>query len=148
MGVSADHDQVHRIGAGKMGDLVGGGVGGEAGLQVCLRTTGTACLLLQAGADPNWTMGSRSFGGNCLHEALMWSCDAAIIEALIEHGAQVDFADRDGRTPMAYAARLGRDDAREALSRHGTATGVSELDRWIAACWREDAAAARGAASS
>ena len=49
--------------------------------------------LLRAGADPNWAMGAWGFGGNCLHEAVVLGVGPAVLEALLEHDAQVGFHD-------------------------------------------------------
>ena len=100
-------------------------------------------MMLDSGADPNWTKGSRSFAGNCLHEALMFNCDASIIEVLLDRNAHADFADRDGRTPMSYAVRLNRQDVTEILLRRGAEKTAGPIDEWIGACWRGDAQAAQ-----
>ncbi len=101
-------------------------------------------LLLDNGGDPNWTMGTWGFKGNCLHEAVLLNNGPAIFEALLEHGAQVSFQDRDGRTPFALATCLHRDEAAALLRQHGAKDAeIRPVDRWIAACFGGDAAAAR-----
>lgn len=100
-------------------------------------------LLLDNGGDPNWTMGIWGCKGNCLHEAVMLDNDPALLEALLEHGAQVEFADRDGRSPLAVAVCLNRHALAEALRRHGAKDdAVHDIDRWVGACMAGDAAAA------
>lgn len=97
-------------------------------------------LLLAHDGDPNWTMGAWSCKGNCLHEAVMLDCDPAIVEALLAHGAKVDFEDRDGRTPLAVATCLNRHALADVLRRHRAAEdGVRPVDRWVAACFAGDA---------
>ncbi|MEM7254579.1 MAG: ankyrin repeat domain-containing protein [Pseudomonadota bacterium] len=96
--------------------------------------------LLAAGADPNWTMGRRSHSGNGLAEALMWNCDIGIIERLLDARANPNFRDRDGLTPLNVAWRLARTDAIESLRNAGGDAAISEVDRWIGSCWRNEAA--------
>jgi len=101
-------------------------------------------LLLQHGGDPNWTMGAWGFKGNCLHEAVVLGNDPAIVQALLEHGARTSFQDRDGRTPLALATCLHRDEIAALLRDHGADdTQVRAADRWAAACFKGDAEAAR-----
>ena len=100
-------------------------------------------LLLENGGDPNWTMGIWGCKGNCLHEAVMLDNDPALAEALLAHGAQVEFADRDGRSPLAVAVCLNRRMLADVFRRHGARDDfVRDIDRWIGACMAGDAAAA------
>lgn len=93
-------------------------------------------LLLERGGDPNWTMGSWGFDGNCLHEAVVLGNSTAVLGALLEHGAQADFADRDGRTPLALAICLNRDALAAVLREHGARDdAVREVDHWVGACF-------------
>ena len=102
-----------------------------------------ARLLLENGGDPNWTMGIWGFKGNCLHEAVVLDNDPKIVEALLEHGAKVDFADRDGRTPLAIATCLNRQAIGSVLRRHGAKDDeIGAVDRWVGACMAGDAAKA------
>ena len=105
---------------------------------------GLARLLLEAGGDPNWTMGAWSCKGTCLHEAAMLDNDPAIVRALLAHGAKVDAVDRDGRTPLAIATCLGRDAVAAVLREHGASEDrVRDVDRWVGACFAGDAKRAR-----
>ena len=100
--------------------------------------------LLRAGADPNWTMGAWGFGGNCLHEAVALGVGPAVVEALLEHGAQVEFPDRDGRPPLALAVCLDRNAAAGLLRAAGAGEGeVRDVDRWVGACFAHDGERAR-----
>ena len=100
-------------------------------------------LLLENGGDPNWTMGIWGFKGNCLHEAVVLDNDPKIVEALLEHGAKVDFADRDGRTPLAIATCLNRQAISAVLRQHGAKEDeIGAVDRWVGACMAGDAAKA------
>ena len=96
-------------------------------------------LLLAAGADPNWTMGSMGFDGNCLHEAIMLGRDVDTVQALLTAGAQVDFLDRDGRVPLQLAVVLNRADIATLLRENGADEGAARVvDRLAAACFAED----------
>lgn len=100
-------------------------------------------LLLERGGDPNWTMGSWGFDGNCLHEAVVLGSSPAVLAALLEHGAQADFADRDGRTPLALATCLNRGALAAVLREHGARyEAVREVDHWVGACFAGDSEAA------
>ena len=100
-------------------------------------------LLLERGGDPNWTMGRFGFDGNCLHEAVVLGNSPEVLAVLLEHGAQPDFADRDGRTPLALATCLNRDALAVVLREHGArGDAVREVDRWVGACFAGDLGAA------
>ena len=109
---------------------------------------GLVRLLLDHDAQPNWTMGAWGFKGNCLHEAVVLDNDPAIVNALLAKGAQVDFKDRGGRTPLAVATCLGRDTHAALLRKHGANNDeIRDVDRWVSACFAGDADRARQAAS-
>ena len=92
--------------------------------------------LLEAGGDPNWTMGAWSFGGTCLHEAVVLDAGLPVIRALLDHRAEVGARDRDGRTPLALAVCLNRDGAAALLRQRGAReSDVREADRWVGACF-------------
>ena len=96
-------------------------------------------LLLDHDADPNWTMGTWGFKGNCLHEAVLLGNDPAIVEALLGKGADVHFRDRGGRTPLAVATCLNRDTHLALLCRSGAREdGIRPVDRWVSACFAGD----------
>ena len=96
-------------------------------------------VLLAAGADTNWTMGSMGFDGNCLHEAVMLGRDVGTVQALLTAGAQVDFLDRDGRVPLQLAVALNRTDVVALLRENGGDEGVVRpADRLASACFAAD----------
>lgn len=106
-------------------------------------------LLLENGGDPNWTMGCSGFDGNCLHEAVVLGSSPAVLTALLEHGAHTDFADRDGRTPLALAACLNRDALAAVLRAHGARDdAIRDVDRWVGACFAGNVDAAARPATS
>ena len=99
--------------------------------------------LLDAGGDPDWTMGAWGFGGTCLHEAVVLDAGAAVVRALLDHGADARSHDRDGRTPLALAVCLNRDALARLLRERGApADDVREVDRWVGACFAHDRARA------
>ena len=60
-------------------------------------------LALENGANPNWH--DTSHEGNALHYAAEYAKDIRIFEALLEHGADINLQDNEGRTPIMYALR-------------------------------------------
>lgn len=103
--------------------------------------------LLSAGGDPNWTVGAWGFGGNCLHEAAALDSGPAVVRALLEHGAQVEFRDRSGRTPLTLAVCLARGALAALLREHGARDETGRVDRWVGACFAHDAERAAGIAA-
>jgi ankyrin repeat protein len=99
--------------------------------------------LLERGADPNH---QRSRGWSAIHHAIARDNALAIVELLLDHGADPT-SEKDGMTAIARAARWGRSDVLDALERRGTPLGLAGVDRLIAACARGEAAAVRSMAS-
>ena len=96
-------------------------------------------LLLDHHADPNWTMGTWGFTGNCLHEAVVLGIDPEIVETLLAKGADVAARDRGERTPLAIATCLNRDNHAGLLRRNGAKDDeVRQADRWVSACFAGD----------
>ena len=82
--------------------------------------------------DPNWTMGTWGFKGNCLHEAVVLDNDPAIVEALLAAGADTAFRDRGARTPLAVATCLNRDAHATLFRQHGAKDEeIRDVDRWV-----------------
>ena len=107
--------------------------------------------LLEHGADPNRI---TIWGYTALHQTLRRDNAFRNIELMLEHGADPaiktvtkvralftpDLAPRSG---LAIAAHRGRGDVLEAMERRGIAMDFSGVDRPIAACARNGAAALR-----
>jgi ankyrin repeat protein len=106
--------------------------------------------LLEHGADPNLV---TLWGYTALHQALRRDNALKNIELMLEHGADpaiktvtkvraVFTPDVEQRSGVAIAAHRGRGDVLEAMERRGITMEFSGVDRLIAACARNDAAAA------
>ena len=88
-------------------------------------------LLLDHDADPNWTMGTWGFKGNCLHEAVVLDTGFDVVEALLAKGADVHFPDRGGRTSLAVATCLSRETHATLLRQHGARDDeIRSVDHW------------------
>jgi ankyrin repeat protein len=105
--------------------------------------------LLEQDVDPDRT--SR-WGKTALHNAVLSDNDFEIIEVLIDHGADPTLVasrpDRwttgsPGKTAIAMAARRGRGDVLDLFEKRGFPIVLDGLERLIAACARNDAAAIR-----
>jgi hypothetical protein len=95
--------------------------------------------LLEHGADPNLAWGSD--GEAPLHVAARrWS--VSMVEALVEHGADVSRRRTDGATPHTLAELYGNPDIAARLLAHGAVDELSPLERFMAACARADRPAA------
>jgi ankyrin repeat protein len=95
--------------------------------------------LLDHGADANLAWGVD--GEAPLHVAARrW--DVAMVERLVEHGADVSRRRADGATPHTLSERAGNPGIARWLLAHGAADELSPLDRFIAACARADRSAA------
>jgi ankyrin repeat protein len=101
-----------------------------------------ARFLLEHGAGANGE--GRTRGWRPLHHALARSNRLAIIDLLLDHGADPSLAsERDGLSGVAFAAREGRGDVLASIMRRGRSIDLQGVDRLIAACAMDDAAAAR-----
>jgi ankyrin repeat protein len=94
-------------------------------------------LLLAAGGTPGEAM-----AGAILQHAIRRECTAATFEALLDAGADPDFAGCHPYPPIRMAVRLGRPDLVDLLLRHGAADNSTDVDRFVGACARADRAEA------
>src|SRR6185436_18334138 len=78
-----------------------------------------ARLLLAYGALPDHAGRRWGRGGGCVHAALLLCRGVSLLETLLRGGASVSARDRDGRTPLAIAARTAQPGAAALLRRHG-----------------------------
>jgi len=110
--------------------------------------------LLERGVEPDH---STHWGKTALHNAVLSDNDIAIIELLLDHGANPlaiatrpeRGSPRSGRqTAVQMAARRGRGDVLNAFARRGFSIELESLERLLAACARHDAAAAQSIAGS
>ncbi|MDE3075709.1 MAG: ankyrin repeat domain-containing protein, partial [Chloroflexota bacterium] len=70
--------------------------------------------------------------------ALEAGCAAELIELLLAHGADVNAPGPDGRPPYRLATSQGRGDAAQLLRRYGADERLTETDRFLSACLRND----------
>lgn len=105
--------------------------------------------LLEQDVDPDR---SSRWGKTALHNAVLSDNDFEIIEVLIGHGADPTLVasrpDRwttgsPGKTAIAMAARRGRGDVLDLFEKRGFPIVLDGVERLIAACARNDAAAIR-----
>ena len=98
--------------------------------------------LLEHGADPNVTSGES--GEAPIHGVAAGPPKPATARALLAHGADVNLARADGRTPYAIALRHGNRAVAELLLEHGARRdGVEPMDEFLGACLDADATRAR-----
>ncbi len=95
-----------------------------------------AKYLLEHGADPNH---DRGRGWLALHHAIARDNGLAMIELLLDHGAD-PLRSKDGRTAVVLAAHRGRGDILAVFEQRGIPMAFEGVDRLIAACARSDAA--------
>jgi hypothetical protein len=91
--------------------------------------------LLEHGADPN--LGWGTDGEAPLHVAARrW--DVAMIELLVEHGADLERHRADGCTAYTLAELHGNREIATRLATYGAKTELSPVERFVAACARAD----------
>jgi len=95
--------------------------------------------LIEHGADPNLAWGDDEEAP--LHVAARrW--DVALVEQLVERGADVAKRRADGRTARTLAELYGNHDIAAWLAAHGAPDELTPVDRFVAACARGDREAA------
>jgi ankyrin repeat protein len=95
--------------------------------------------LLEHDADPDPVFAAN--GETPLHVAAQqW--DVAMVQSLVERGADVSRRRADGRTPYAIAELNGNLAVADWLRAHGASDELEPVDRLVAACGRGDRAAA------
>jgi len=98
-----------------------------------------ALWLLEHGADPNLSWGELDEAP--LHlAARRWT--VAMVERLVERGADVSRRRRDGATAHTLASTYGNQEIADWLLAHGARDELSALDHLVAACARGDRAQA------
>ena len=103
------------------------------------RTADGVQWLLEHGADPDPVFAAN--GETPLHVAArLW--DVALVESLVQRGADVSRRRADGRTPYALAMLNGNREVAEWLRAHGASDELLPVDRLVAACGRGDRATA------
>jgi ankyrin repeat protein len=97
--------------------------------------------LLEHGAEPSRM---TRWQNSALHHALRRDNSLAIVDMLLDHGADPALkSPRDDRSAIAIAARKGRGDVLASLERRGISVELQGVDLLIAACAKNDAEAIR-----
>jgi ankyrin repeat protein len=78
------------------------------------------------------------FGDNALHHAVRRDNRLAIVETLLDAGADATIPNRDGRTSIELAAQRGRGDVLALLEKRGVPLALHGVNRLIAACARDE----------
>lgn len=104
--------------------------------------------LLEHGADANVTSYEKREAP--LHAvAAAYPPKPATARALIDHGADVNLARADGRTPYPLACRCGNTATADLLRQHGArTTPIAAVDEFLAACLAADEPAAHAILSA
>ena len=103
------------------------------------RTVDGVHWLLDHGADADPVFAPT--GETPLHVAAQqW--DVALVESLVQRGADVSRRRADGRTPYAVAMLAGNREVADWLLAHGATDDLLPVDRLVAACGRGDRASA------
>ena len=97
--------------------------------------------LLEHGADPNVT--SYEFAETPLHKFAFEGREPEALAMLLDHGAEIDTKNAEGKTAYMLAVRSGALPTAEFLEQRGASTEVPSDDRFLGACRRGDTVAAR-----
>jgi len=103
--------------------------------------------LLEHGADPN--IPSHQKAETPLQRIAAGAPKMATARALVAHGADVNQARGDGKTPYAIAVRHGNFDMADLFRRHGARTGtLTPMEEFLGACLAADEPRARASVSA
>jgi ankyrin repeat protein len=90
-------------------------------------------LVLEHGANPNWM---TVWGLTALHQAIRRDNRLAIVETLLDRGADPAIPNREGKSAIWIAVRRGRADALDLFEKRGTPINFNGVDALIAGCAR------------
>ena len=90
-------------------------------------------LVLERGADPNWM---TLWGLTALHQSVRRDNRLAMIELLLDYGADPAIPNREARSAIWIAVRRGRADALDLFEKRGTPINFNGVDALIAGCAR------------
>ena len=100
-------------------------------LIACLRgNTEAMNVLLKAGADPNI---ANADGDTCLHVAVRQDRSKAVLQAITDHGADVNATNKYKRTALMIACKMGNADAMDVLLNAGSDHKIADVNgaTWI-----------------
>ena len=86
---------------------------------------GAINILLNAGADPNI---ADVYGNSGIHHVVLQCCGEEIVQAIINHGANVDATNRNNVTALMKACQTGNVDAVKVLLRSGADPNITDTD--------------------
>jgi ankyrin repeat protein len=90
-------------------------------------------LVLERGADPNWM---TLWGLTALHQSVRRDNRLAMIELLLDYGADPAIPNREARSAIWIAVRRGRADALDLFEKRGTPINFNGVDALIVGCAR------------
>ena len=82
-------------------------------------------VLLKSGADPNIT---DVEGNTCLRTAVLKSCSKETLQAIIDHGADVNAADKDNETALLAACQCENTNAIDVLLKAGANPNIANAE--------------------
>ena len=101
--------------------------------------------LLAHGAGPDRM---TRWGRTAFQHAVLRDNSLDILQAMLDHGADASLADAHGRSALSLAARRGRGDLLDLCERRRIPVELQDMDRLLAACARDDAAAVHAIAAA
>ncbi len=99
--------------------------------------------LLEHGANPNVISYANTVAETALHGAVKNNWDKAMIELLLQHGADPSLPRKDGRTAYSLAVRHGRQDLVKLFQKQNPALQATLADTFLGACLSADGSQAR-----
>ena len=84
--------------------------------------------LLNAGADPNI---ADSDGNTCLHDTVRGACNEDVLQAIIDHAADVNASNNKNWTPLMIACANSNSDAINVLLKAGADPNIADSDGYI-----------------
>ena len=83
-------------------------------------------VLLNASADPNMT--DDTYGDTCLHKAVRQGCSSDVLQAIIDHGVDVNATNKYNVTAFMIASHKGNTDAINVLLNAGADPDIGDVN--------------------